>query len=76
MRDLIHQEIKVGDMVAYIGTGTKKLFFGKVVNITRTGVTVESKIANNNKLSRSRSQFVKINEQLRISMEENPEYFV
>lgn len=59
-KDLLGNEVEVGDTIAYCTVGYSDLSIGKVINVTPKGATVGKKSNYSGKLNRSSSQFIVI----------------
>lgn len=78
MRDFLHQEIKVGDLVAYNPPTYKDMVIGKVKRLTPKGVTCTHKDWRNNDVDCNRpiDRVIRVTQQVALAKMENPEYYI
>lgn len=74
--DLLHQELDLGAIVCYIVPGMRRLGYGVVSKITRTGVSIENINNRGNTVHRTPETLIKINDQLSVAKNLNPELFI
>lgn len=78
MRDFLHQEIKVGDFVAYNPPTYKDMVIGKVKRLTPKGVTCIHRDWRNNETECNRpiDRVIRVTEQVALAKEQNAEYYI
>lgn len=78
MRDFLHQEIKVGDLVAYNPPTYKDMVIGKVKRLTAKGVTCIHKNWNgeDTECNRPIDRVIRVTEQVALAKMENSEYYI
>lgn len=78
MRDFLHQEIKVGDFVAYNPPEYKDIVIGMVKRLTAKGVTCvhRDRLNNETKCNRPIERVIRVTEQVALAKEQNAEYYI
>lgn len=77
IKDILHQEIQVGDIVAFNPPVYKGLVYGYVIRLTPKGATMKYFERNIQKeCNRSASEIIKITDQMKIAKDVNPELFI
>ena len=74
--DCMHQEIQIGDWVAFNPPTYKGLEIGKVTKLTPKGCTCIYGKNLTSQCNRNSNDVLKVTEQIRIAKETNPELFI
>ena len=78
IKDILHQEIQVGDIVAFNPPTYKGLVYGCVIRLSPKGATMKylDWVGNKLECNRNAKDIIKITEQMKIAKDVNPELFI
>ena len=76
MRDQLHQEILINDYVVFNPPRYKGVVLGRVIKLNPKSCTIAYGLSGDQECSRDKRYVLKINEQVALAKEKNPEYFI
>lgn len=74
--DCMHQEIQIGDWIAFNPPRYKGLLIGKVTRLTPKGVSCKYGKDLRQECNRHSSDVIVVTDQIRIAKDKNPELFI